>query len=85
MSFCLLSLDPLRHAGGVDQVDQGPLNDFHVFDLVRAEWTTPVVSGSPPSAREAPGLACASGKLYVYGGNSNPVGEAALRQRGFPH
>jgi hypothetical protein len=50
----------------------GNLNDLHMFEPANASWTDLSIpaSGTPPSRRNAHGVAALGSKLYVMGGGS---------------
>ncbi|KAK3088282.1 hypothetical protein FSP39_017081 [Pinctada imbricata] len=71
-AFCPKSQpDKIYVFGGADTT--GNMNDIQVLDTNSNSWSSPTITGSPPSPRTFHGCAVVGDKFIVYsGGNSGP-------------
>ena len=48
-------------------------DDLHMLDVETREWSTPIVSGSPPSSRACHTASRIGRKIYMFGGHDGAM------------
>lgn len=56
--------------GGSGEGEANYLNDLHVLDLNKMEWSSPEVKGSAPAPRDSHSAVAVGHRLFVLGGDS---------------